>query len=269
MLAVFSGIVSGCAPSMDEYKEKFDVFICGGSQHVDMLQPLLSRVQPYGNVHLASCFLSETDLEQLQGLYDVLHTPHYSSDGYHNFELFSIRDINRLATAPYFIKLDADIHVEPDWIDYVEESIAAHPDAVLFGPRKGNVEISFEISGALVQKMLNQEIRVSKGHKVIGGFYVGKTEFFKSHQRFMEIVHDFMWCYRDGVRYRPPLNPDYWPADEATMKPIKLCGGSERFQGNEDTLRSLVVHALGAGNRLHVFDSGGRVRIERPNIMNP
>src|SRR5688572_5975286 len=104
---------------MNDYKQKFDVFICGGTQHVRLLRPLLKMLCPYGKVHLGSCFLAEADLIQLRGLYDVLHTPQHSSDGYHNFELFSIRDINRLATAPYFIKMDADVCLEPDWIQYV------------------------------------------------------------------------------------------------------------------------------------------------------
>jgi len=122
--------------------------MAGNMKEVGMLKPLLVKLQPYGKVHLASCFLSKTDLHQLRGLYDVLHTPQHSPDGYCNFELFSIRDINRLATAPYFVKLDADIHLEPDWIKYVEECLARYSDVVLFGPRKGNVNITFQISSS-------------------------------------------------------------------------------------------------------------------------
>jgi len=253
---------------MRDYKKYFDVFICGGSQHVRMLKLLLRKLQPYGTVHLGSCFLSDADLQQLRGLYDVLHTPEYSQDGYSNFELFSIRDINRLATAPYFVKLDADIHLEPDWITYVEDCITRHPDAVLFGPRKGNVDITFQISGALVRQLLHQEVRVSNACKVIGGFYVGKTVFFKEHRRFMDLVHELMWCYKDGVRYRARINPEYWPpTGTESGEPITMIGGSEHFQGNEDTLRSLVVHAVGAGDRLYVLDSQGRVQIHRANRL--
>jgi hypothetical protein len=253
---------------MEDYKKQFDVFICGGSQHVRMLKYLLVKLQPYGKVHLASSFLSNADMNQLQGLYDVLHTPQHSPDGYCNFELFSIRDINRLATAPYFIKLDADIHLEPDWIKYVENCIAAYPDIVLFGPRKGNVNITFQISGALVRQLLQQDIRITNARKVIGGFYVGQTSFFKEHKRFMDIVHELLWCYKDGVRYLPSINPEYWPLDgQASREPITVIGRSENFQGNEDTLRSLVVHAVGAGDRLHVFESQGRVQIPRANTQ--
>ena len=255
---------------MKHYKKQFDIFICGGSQHVRMLKPLLVRLQPYGTVHLASCFLSHADLQQLRGLYDVLHTPRHSPDGYYNFELFSIRDINRLATAPYFIKLDADIQLEPDWITYVEECIAADSDVVLFGPRQGNVNITFQISGALVRQLLDQDIHITDACKVIGAFYVGETSFFKQHGRFMDVVHELLWCYKDGVRYRPGLHPEYWPPDgQASREPIIVMGSSGNFQGNEDTLRSLIVHAVGAGERLRVFDSQGRVRIDRSNTLIP
>src|SRR5207244_10281010 len=88
---------------MSDDKRRFDIFICGGSQHVAMLQPLLAKLQPFGTIHLASSFLTEDDLRQLHGRFDVLHTPRHSPDGYSNFELFSIRDINRLAAAPYFV----------------------------------------------------------------------------------------------------------------------------------------------------------------------
>lgn len=255
---------------MTNFKTQFDAFICGGSQHVSQLKPLLGKLQPYATVHLASCFLSDVDLHQLRGFYDVLHQPRHSENGYSNFELFSIRDINRLATAPYFMKLDADVHLEPDWMAYVEEGLAAHSDAVLFGPRRGNVDINFEISGAPVRRLLNQDVFVANACKVIGGFYVGMTSFFKTHKRFMDLIHEFLWCYRDGVRYLPSPNVGWWPADaRVSREPITVIGQSKNFQGNEDTLRSLVVHALGAGDRLHVFDSNGRVQIPRANTMNP
>jgi hypothetical protein len=257
---------------MGEHQDQFDIFVCGGSQHVGMLKPLLARLRPFGKVHLGSCFLSNADLGELRGLFDVLLEPRHSPDGYRNFELFCIRDINRLASAPYFIKLDADVDLAPDWIDYVEDSVAAFPDAVLIGPRKGNIDITLELSGALVRRLLNQDIRVSNALKVTGGFYVGKTSFFKEQRRFMDLVHEFLWCFRDGRRWRPSPNPQYWPPEaRANSEPITIIGRSERFQdpGNEDALRSLVVHAVGAGERLRVIDSRGRVLIHRPNTEIP
>ena len=255
---------------MSDYKKKFDVFVCGGSQHVSMLKPLLKTVQPYGTIHLGSSFFSDEELRELQGLYDVLHRPQHSDDGYCNFELFSIRDINRLARARHFIKLDADVHLDSDWIKYVEETLQSHPDAVLFGPKRGNVNIDVELSGAPVRQLLKQDVVVNNACKVIGGFYVGLTSFFKTHQTFMDLVHEFFWCYQDGVRYRPVLYPEYWPSGSQIIhERIKVLGQSPNFRGNEDTLRSLVVHAAGAGDRLHVLDSKGRIRIDRPGTVGP
>lgn len=253
---------------MNAYKKEFDLFVCGGSQHVSSLKPLLKTVQPYATVHLASSFFSQEELRELQGLFDVLHKPQHSNDGYSNFELFSIRDINRLASAPHFIKLDADVFLEPDWIKYVEESLEAHSDAVLFGPKRGNVEINFELSGAPVRQLLNRDVIVTNACKVIGGFYVGLTSFFKTHKTFMDLIHEFLWCYQDGFRYLPVLYPECWPRSAlVSEQPIKVVGQSANFRGNEDTLRSLVVHAVGAGDRLHIFDSKGRIQIVRPGTV--
>lgn len=243
---------------------RFDIFISGGTQHVAMLQTLLAKLRPFGRVHLASCFLTGDDLQQLDSLYDVLHEPKHSDNGYHNFELFSIRDMHRLATAPYFVKLDADIEVADDWISYVDECIAARSDAVLFGPRKGMSDVTLELSGGLVRELLGHEVRVSRAPKIIGGFYVGKTEFFRQHARFMEVAHELLWCFRDGERVRPSPYPQHWPAQ--VRKPtLHVRGHVEDFRtiGNEDTLRSLVVHAAGASDHVHVFDSRGKVRIYR------
>jgi len=248
---------------MTDYGKRFDIFLCGGSQHVELLRSLLPKLLPYGTVHLGSSFLSDADLAQLRGLYDVLHTPRHSDDGYRNFELFTIRDVNRLATAPYFIKLDADVDITDDWVTYVDEALAAHPDAVLFGPDRGNVDVNFEISGALVRDLLQRDIYVTNGLKVIGAFYVGRTAFFKEHLRFMDLVHEFMWCYKDGVRKIATPYPQYWNGVAGQSDPITVIGTNDRFPGNEDTLRSLVVHAVGAGDRLHVLPSHGKVRIDR------
>ncbi|HSS22492.1 MAG TPA: hypothetical protein VLL54_20645 [Pyrinomonadaceae bacterium] len=272
MVEVLPATTNAAAPTfMNDNRRVIDIFVAGGPQHVAQLKALLPKLHAYGTVHLASSFLTSVELAQLQGQFDVLHQPHHSSDGYHNFELFSIRDINKIARAPYFVKLDADTHIEPDWIDYVEACITAHPDTVLFGPRKGNVDISLQISGRVVQEKLSREISVRDVTKVIGGFYVGKTSFFKDHLRFMDLVHEFLWCYEEGVRRRPSPNPQYWLDDTpALQEPITVLGNrNKNFKGNEDTLRSLVVHAVGAGNRLDVFDSGGRIRIDRPGTMFP
>ncbi len=245
-----------------------DIFVCGGTQHVDQLVALLARLRPHGNVHLGSSFLTEADLGRLRGLYDVLHQPRHHCDAYCNFELFSIRDINKLATAPHFVKLDADVELAADWADYVDECLAAYPRAALFGPQQGSLGISIELSGPLVRQMLDRDLRVIDAPKVIGGFYVCDTEFFQRHRRFMDLVHEFVWCFRDGVRIHPSPSPDHWPTSiHSTGEPIRLTGrvGTLEYPSSEDTLRNFVVHALGAGDRLHVIASKDRVRIRRDN----
>lgn len=234
---------------MRDTRNDFEIFICGGSQHVAMLTALLPKLRRSGRVHLASSFLSAGDLRQLHGLYDVLHTPRHSDDGYCNFELFSIRDINRLATAPYFVKLDADVQLDDDWIDYVEECLGADSDAVLFGPQRGSIDVNLELSGPPVRKRLGRDIRVANAPKVIGGFYVGRTAFFKEQRRFMDATHRLLWQFEEGVR----------------LPGMTVVGDTRKFRrpGNEDTLRNLIVHAAGAGDRLHIVDSRGRVRIIR------
>ncbi|HXH41391.1 MAG TPA: hypothetical protein VNN08_22375, partial [Thermoanaerobaculia bacterium] len=133
---------------------------------------------------------------------------------------------------------------------------------------KGNVDVTYEISGPLVRRMLHKDIRVSHGQKVIGGFYVGQTAFFKEHLRLMDVVHELVWCFENGVRRRPSPNPEHWPGRPSRRARLTIKGGSPNFRGNEDTLRSLVVHAAGAGDRLHVFDSSGRIRIIRGNTVS-
>ena len=226
-------------------RERFDIFICGGSQHVPMLKALLRMLHPAGTVHLGSSFLEPADLWELAGLYDHLHTPMHSVDGYENFELFCIRDIHRLVTAPHFIKLDADTHLEPDWLDYVQESLAAHPDAVLFGPRKGDIDVQFRLAGPRVRRLLGREVDVVGAPKVIGGFYVAQTAFFREQQPFMDVVHEL-------VSHREP--------DDR----IVTAHSRSPHGVDEDSLRNLAVHANGAAHRLHVLDSRGRVRILRP-----
>jgi len=211
------------------YKEKYDIFICGGSQHFRRLTTLLPQLCPFGRLHLGSSILSATEVRELSRYCDHLHTPRYDPDGYVNFKLFCIRDINRLARAPYFIKLDADVSLAEDWVECVDRGIREHQQAVLFGAKEGVARINLALTGSAVCEKLGQEIRVAAGRKVVGGFYVGNTAFFKRHDQFMQNVHEW-------------LHPD-------------------PRQSSEDTLRSLVVHAAGAGDRLRILDSQGRIVI--------
>ncbi len=211
------------------HKDKYDFFICGGSRHFSQLKTLLPLLAPFGRLHLGASFLTAAESRELSQYCDHLHAPRYHQDGYVNFKLFCIRDINRLARAPYFIKLDADVSLSEDWIEYVDRGIREHPQAVLFGAKEGVARINLELTGTAVREQLGQEIRVNGKRKVVGGFYVGETEFFKRHNQFMQNVHD--WLYP---------NPR---------------------QSSEDTLRSLVVHAVGAGDKLLILDSQSRIVI--------
>jgi hypothetical protein len=244
-------------------KQRFDIFVCGGSQHVHLLEPLLERLVPYGRVHLASSFLSAADLGRLHGRYDVLHRPMHSVDGYANFELFCIKDMYRLAAAPYFIKLDADVTLADDWIDYVEECIAGHPQAVLVGPSKGDVNIDVELCGAPIRRQLGRDIRVSGGLKVIGGFCVARTAFFKEQLDLIEVIHSGLLSGLEAARLRA-LEPARRSSGRR-HEPITLRGrvGKRGSPCSEDTLRSLVVHAAGASDRVLAVDSGSRIRLDR------
>jgi hypothetical protein len=251
---------------MTEFKQRFDIFICGGSQHVNLLEPLLERLMPYGTVHLASSFLSEDDIGRLRGRYHVLHRPTHSLDGYANFELFCMKDIYRLAAAPYFIKLDADVTLSEDWIEYVEACIADHPHAVLMGPWRGDVDIDVELSGAPIRRQLRRDVRITGGLKVIGGFCVARTAFFKEQIALLEIIHEGLLCSQRGEATRPrALEPEPHSSERPPREPITVRGrvGKRGSPCSEDTLRSLVVHAVDASDRLRVIDSAGRVCLDR------
>lgn len=250
---------------MTELKQRFDIFICGGSQHVRLLQPLLEQLLPYGTVHLASSFLSEGDIARLHGRYDVLHRPTHSRDGYANFEAFCINDLYRLATAPYFVKLDADVTLASDWFAYVETCIDAHPHAVLMGPWKGDIDIDIELSGAPIRRHLHRDIRVTRGLKVIGGFCVGSTAFFKEQLGLLGVIHEGVLAARHGDAGMTRALESGRSSASAPFEPITLRGrvGKHGSPCSEDTLRNLLVHAAGAADRLHVVDSHGRIRIDR------
>jgi len=257
---------------MSDAKNTYDIFICGGSQHFTMLQSLLPKLHPFGRVHLVSITLTHLDLHTLRQDYDVLHTPRHDTDGYVNFNLFCIRDINCLATAPHFIKLDADVSLQDNWIAYVDRGVREH-DPVLFGIKEGLARVNVALYGPLVRKKFGRDIRVSNRRKVIGGFYVGHTAFFQQHDAFMQSLHEFLYCFRDGRRCRPSLQPTAWPqAAELANELFTLAGDVGDLQriGNEDTLRSLVVHALGAGERLFVLDSQGSIQVPHgPEAASP
>lgn len=248
-------------------KRKYDIFVSGGSKHVPWLKANLPRLCPFGRVHLTSSFMTDEELECLAEHYDLLHQPRYHSDGYQNHKLFCALDIHRLAAAPYFIKLDADIRIQDDWIEYVDGILDEHPEAVLFGPRRGRRTIDAVITGPFVRKKLGADIEVRKCLKVVGGFYVGLTEFFQRHDLFIRKLLEFLYCFRGGKRIRPSLSPEEWPPHEERGEGLflpKLIPPGFPEVVSEDTLRSLTVHALRAAKRLLVVDSHGRVLLANP-----
>ena len=218
-------------------------------------------LHPHGRVHLGSSFLTQIEIQQLSDFFDVLHEPRHHENAYCNFNLFSIRDIHQLATRPHFVKIDADILVQPNWIDYVNYWIDHFPDTILFGPWKGEQNISLSLTGPLVRHMLGRDIRVINGIKVLGGFYVGNTSFFQQQHRFMQVLHEFTYCFKNGIRVRPSLAISSWPMEMESQLEWSIQGErrhSNLFdRGDEDTIRNLTVHALFAESYLNIFDGEG------------
>src|ERR1044071_4616158 len=153
-----------CLPRNEEFeaqmsdpKSQFDIFICGGSKNFEALEPLLKLLHPFGCVHLGSSYLNSAELLELADDCDLIHQPRHDPDGYNNFELFCCRDLNDLATAEHFIKIDSDVLVAPNWIDYVMEGLERYPEAVLFGPGEGS-EINVSIEGALAEQLFGRDL---------------------------------------------------------------------------------------------------------------
>ncbi len=257
---------------MTDYKNQYDIFICGGSKHVEGLKELLPKLYPFGRVHLGSITLTKPEREELRRYYDVLHEPRHDPEGYINYNLFCIRDINRLARGAYFIKLDADVDLSDDWIDYVKEAVAAHPEAVLFGPVQGGCPIDVDLSGAVVRRKLGRDIRVVEGQKVTGGFYVGKTSFFRRHDVVMQTIHAFLYGVKKDWSYwsndHIETSGAWVGAHQQAELLVAFKGVSCRHLhkiGDEDTMRSLTVHAVQASGRIRVLDSAGRIWFDRPS----
>jgi hypothetical protein len=198
------------------------------------------------------------ELEKLTPHCDIIHRPEHESDSYLNFNLFCIRDINSLAQAPYFIKLDADVSLRSGWIECVDMGLAEYPGAVLLGIKEGLAKINIEMSGALIERMIGKNIRVIDGRKLIGGFYVGRTAFFKRHNQMMQNLHELFYCFREGRRHLATFQPEVWAeAGSDNDEAFCLKGDFHNLQriGNEDTLRSLTIHAAGAGEQMFLLNS--------------
>jgi hypothetical protein len=248
---------------MASQRDPFDIVICSGAGQMDALAALLPLLRPHGVVHLVSSRLTSEQLDALEGAYDLLHRPDHSPDPYDNFKLFCIRDMHRLVNAPWFVKVDTDVRLAPDWFDYVRECIARLPDTVLFGTTPGFNRLEYHVTGPLVRRKLGADVHVRQALKVDGAFYVARTAFFRQHDATMQALHDVLYAFRRGRRIRPSHL-----GDEALERDLPR-RGLVRARGNwasvrqgsasEDNLRSLTVHVVGAGSRLRVVPSGGRI----------
>ena len=263
-----SGEVQQNARLAPSNARRYDIIVCGGVRQFSDLCSLLPRVKPFGTVHLASSFLHDRQLARLEPHFDVLHEPLHHPDGYVNFKLFCCRDINRIVTAPYFIKLDTDVRLSPDWIDYVEECLNERPDAVLFGTHAGSRLLDYRISGSLVDRALGGSARIRHRTKVNGSFYVGQRDFFRENDRRMQRLHDLIYAFVDGRRIRPS-HLDEHDSEEQLAAPLVRFRGRYARQGtcSEDNLRSMVVHLAGAQAKSFIWEAAGRVQV--PDKLDP
>ena len=234
-------------------KDDFDIFVAGGAYHFLRLKSLLPKLVPHGTVHLASIALNGEELSELSGLCDRIHHPRHDPDGYRNFSLFCARDINALSTRRYLVKIDADVRLQPGWFAYVERNLRDNPGIVLFGPRAGTRPIDVSLRGPLVRRRLGKEIEVNDALKVAGGFYVGDGNFFREHDRAMQLVHELTYCFRDGKRVRPGPGGETWRSGEEDGFEISGNVSSLQRYACEDVLRSLVVHAFGSPGQIRVI----------------
>lgn len=251
-------------------RHSYDIFVCSGAPQFEDLRALLPKLRPHGSLHVCSSFLTETQLEEVAPLADHIHQPRHSDDPYTNFNLFCIRDLARHASAPHFIKLDTDMRLRPGWISYVEECLSGRPDTVLFGTHAGTNRVDYDISGPLVRRQLGADVRVKKGLKVNGGFYVCNTSFFQKHDRTLQLLHDFVYAFEGGRRVRPShLEDGDMDGGLPPENLARLRGRCARREGTaiEDTIRSLAVHQLGEADRMFVRDAGGRMSL--PDKIRP
>ncbi len=240
-----------------------DIFVSSGARHFERLRGLLPRLRPFGSLHLVSSFLGERQLAAIEADVDRVHRPRHSEDPYRNFVLFFIRDAHALATGRYLLKIDTDVELAPDWFGYLEESLRAHPEAVLLGTHAGTNQVDYDISGPLVRERLGADVRV-RGLKVNGSFCLVDLAFFRRHDETLQTLHDLIYAFRDGRRTSPSHRTDR--SQDALERSIP--GDLVRMRGvcakrpgtaSYDNLLSLTAHVAGAGQRLFVRDAGGRI----------
>ncbi len=246
-------------------RDSIDIFINGGSQHLPRLKMLLPRMHPHGRVHLGSAFLTEAEIEELGPHCDFVHRPdHAPGWDYLTHILHCTRSLNTLATGEWFVKTDADTDLSDDWFDYVEEGVAKHPDAVMFGVRRDPHVFDVTVAGDLARARLGSDIRIEGGRRMCGAFYVCNTAFFKEHDDTHQDIHDILWCHnKGGGRTMPSPRIDRCMPSDSKLRLDEVRGPKGLFRwglgGSEDTARSIVVHFAGAEERMHFISGGGRI----------
>ena len=232
---------------------KYDIFISGADKHISKLQKLMPRLKNCGTVHLVSSFLSSESIIKLQGLFDVIHEPLLSDDGYTNFKLFNLLEIDQFISQPWFIKIDADVELCKDWLTYVNETIREQPELVLFGPRKGMRPLTWEISGESVRAVFDQNILVLGEVKVAGGFYCGKSSFFQRNKKKLRVLTEFIYCFKDENKIRPtPVLDEIFQYTKLDFELGSVC---QHRQGklSEDNLKNLIVRVSGGDDVIKVI----------------
>jgi len=208
------------------YKERYDIFITGHSRDFGRIRSMLPVMRPFGTVHLASSFFTEEELVELAPLCDMVHRPmHHPENGYRNFSRFCIRDIDRIATAPWVVKVDADTELSDDWIRYVDEAVRDNPDAVLIGPGIDPELIDVSIFGPKAAERLGGHLDVRGKPKIVGGFYISRSSFFKAHYEVMQAIHEL--------------------AGERNGGCVTVSGFN--YRDSEDHARNMTAYFLGAG----------------------
>ena len=227
--------------------EDLDIFITSGRGQFDALQSLLPRLTPHGRVHLFSSYLTPEQIHSIEKSVHAVHRPTYHERGYKNFRMACNRDINRLARGPYFVKLDTDVTLASTWTSYISQVIRDSPELVLFGPRGGKNMLNVELNGPVIRSLFGKDVSLKNAQKVAGGFYVGKTSFWKEHD---EVIQKFV-----------AMN-----ADENRPPPEQLANSAHQEyvpweKESDDKMRSTLAHLLGPDHGVAVIPSKGLILV--------
>lgn len=208
-----------------DYKGRYDIFIVGHSRDFGRVRGLLPLLEPFGTLHLASSFFTEAELCELERLCDRVHRPtHHPENGYRNFSRFCVRDMDRIATAPWVVKVDADTELDPGWARYADEATSAHPEAALIGPKVDPEMIDVSIFGPKAVSRLGRHLNVHGAPKVVGGFYISRSGFYKRHYGVMQAIHEL--------------------ANERNAECVTISGFN--YRDSEDHARNMTAYFLGA-----------------------